>query len=64
MVALMIAGLILIGVAALWVLADWDRPSARMPTQVLPRRAAWYPFVAGAVLVVTGLVVGLSRGLP
>jgi hypothetical protein len=34
-----------------------------MPTQVLPRRAAWYPFVAGAALIVTGFVVGLSRGL-
>ncbi len=63
MAALLIAGLVLVGVAALWVLADWGRLSERMPTQVLPRRAAWYPFVAGTALIVTGLVVRLSRGL-
>ena len=62
MAALLIVGFILIGVAGLWLLADWGGLSQRMPTQVLPRRAAWYPFVAGAALIVTGLVFGLSRG--
>ena len=41
------------------MLADWGGLSRRMPTQVLPRRAAWYPFVVGAALIVTGVVVGL-----
>jgi len=61
--ALVIVGVLLIGVAALWRVADWDRLSERMPTQVLPRRAAWLPFTAGVALVVTGLAVGASRGL-
>jgi hypothetical protein len=60
---LLTLGVILVGIAALWVIADWGGLSRRMPTQVLPRRAAWYPFVVGAALIVTDVVVGLSRGL-
>ena len=63
MAALLIIGAILLGIAALWTLADSDHLSERLPTQVLPRRAARYPFVAGVALVPIGLVVGLSRGL-
>jgi hypothetical protein len=63
MAAWLIVGSILVGIAGLWVLADSGGLSRRMPTQVLPRRAARYPFVAGVALIVTGLAVGLSRGL-
>jgi hypothetical protein len=63
MAALVIVGVLLVGVAGLWVLADWGGLSLRMPTQVLPRRAAWYPFAAGMALIVTGLIIGASRGL-
>jgi hypothetical protein len=55
-------GFILVGIAALWVLADWGGLSRRMPTQALPRRAALYPFLVGAALIITGLAVRLSRG--
>jgi hypothetical protein len=34
-----------------------------MPSQVLPRRAAWYPFGAGVACIFTALAVGLSHGL-
>jgi hypothetical protein len=60
---LLTVGFVLVGVAALWRLADWGGLSERMPTQVLPRRAARYPLVAGVALIVTGFAVGLSRGL-
>jgi hypothetical protein len=60
---LLILGCIFVGIATLWVLADWGGLSRRMPTQVLPRRAALYPFLAGAALIVTALSVGLSHGL-
>ena len=63
MAALLVVGFILVGVAGLWMLADWGGLSRRMPTQVLPRRAARYPFAAGLALIVTGLVIGVSRGL-
>jgi hypothetical protein len=61
--ALIIVGVILVGIAALWVLADWGGLSQRMPSQVLPRRAARYPLIAGAACIVVGLTIGLSRGL-
>ena len=63
MTALLLCGAILLGVAGLWVLADWGRLSERMPSQVPPRHAAWFPFGAGLVLIVTGLAVAASRGM-
>jgi hypothetical protein len=61
--ALIIVGVMLVGIAGLWVLADWGGVSQRMPTQVLPRRAARYPLAAGVACLVTGTVIRLSRGL-
>jgi hypothetical protein len=61
MALLLTVGFVLVGVAALWLVADWGGLSERMPTQLPPRRAAWYPLVAGVALIVTGFVVGLSR---
>ena len=58
---LVLVGFVLVGVAGLWVLADWGGLSHRMPTQVLPRRVARYPFAAGVALIVAGLLLGLSR---
>ena len=63
MATLIIAGVIFLAIAGLWVLADWGGLSQRMPTQVLPRRAARYPFLVGVACIVTGIVIGLSRGL-
>jgi hypothetical protein len=61
--ALFVVGVILLGVAGLWVLADWGGLSRRMPSQVLPRRAAWYPFGIGVTCIVTAVAIGLSHGL-
>jgi hypothetical protein len=62
MVAFLSIGVILLAVAGVLVLADWGRFSERMPTQVPPRRVAWYPFAAGLVMIVTGLTIAASRG--
>ena len=58
---LLTVGFVLVGVAALWLVADWGDLSARMPTQLPARRAAWYPLVAGVAVIITGFAVGLSR---
>ena len=58
-----LVGFVLLAVAGLWVLADWGGLSQRMPTQILPRHVARYPFAAGVALIVMGLVLGLSHGL-
>jgi hypothetical protein len=44
-------GLILVGVGVVILLAASDGLDRRMPNQVLPRRFARYPLVAGAVLL-------------
>jgi TRAP-type C4-dicarboxylate transport system permease small subunit len=49
-------GVALIVVGCVIVLGDWDRLSDRMPTQVLPRRVARYPLVAGTALVLLALI--------
>ena len=62
MATLLILGFTSLGIAALWVLAEWGGLSRRLPTQVLSRRAALYPLVVGAALIVSGLAVGLAHG--
>ena len=46
---------LLIAASVVIVLGDWDGLSARMPTQVLPRRFARYTFAAGIALGLFGL---------
>jgi hypothetical protein len=53
---LLIAGVLLTVVGGVIVLADSDDQSAKMPTQVIPRRYARYPLGAGIVLLLVGLV--------
>lgn len=57
--ALTICGALLVGSAAVIWVADSNGQSARMPTQVPPRRVARYPLVAGTVLLVIGLAGSL-----
>ena len=45
-------GGLLVAAAALLAVADTGGVSGRLPTQLPPRRLAWYPFVVGAVLLV------------
>jgi hypothetical protein len=54
--ALTVVGLLLLASAAVLVIGDAGDLSARMPTQVPPRRFARYPLIAGIVLVVIGLL--------
>jgi hypothetical protein len=49
-------GCLLIGVAVILFVMDWDGLSARMPTQVPPRRVAAAPLLVGLVLVAAGLL--------
>lgn len=53
---MIVLGLLLVGLAVVLVLLDWDGLSKRMPTQVPPRALAPLPFVLGVALVATGLV--------
>ena len=48
-------GCLLICVAVILFLMDWDGLSVQMPTQVPPRRLAAAPLVIGMVLVAVGL---------
>jgi hypothetical protein len=48
-------GLVLIAVAGVLLVADWDGLSRRMPTQVPPRRFALVPLVGGVLLVAFSL---------
>ena len=51
----LIVGVLLIVVSGVIALGDSDNLSARMPTQVLPRRYARYPFAVGITLALLGL---------
>jgi hypothetical protein len=53
---MLIVGVALMVFAGVIVLGDSDRLSARMPTQVVPRRLAPYPLGAGTALVLVALV--------
>ena len=48
-------GVVFIAAAALLLLADTGRLSARMPTQVPPRAFALLPLALGVVLLLLGL---------
>lgn len=50
--ALVVLGSVLLGVAAMLAMADSDRLSRRMPTQVPPRWMAGIPLSAGVLLLV------------
>ena len=50
-----VLGLVLIGAAALLLVADTGRLSARLPTQVPPRTFALLPLAAGVLLLLLGL---------
>ena len=51
----LVIGVLLLAVAGVLVVADSGGMSRSMPTQVVSRRMARYPAVAGAVLVVVSL---------
>jgi len=51
-----VVGVLLIILSGVIVLGDSDNVSARMPTQVVPRRYARYPFGAGTALTLLALV--------
>ena len=53
---MIVVGLILIGVAAVMVMADSGQLSRRTPTQVPPRALASVPLVVGVALVAAGLL--------
>jgi hypothetical protein len=53
---LLTVGGLLVALSAVIVLADSGHLSARMPTQVMPRRYAVYPLAVGIVLTLAGLV--------
>jgi hypothetical protein len=53
---LLIAGVLLVVVSGVILLGDSDNQSAKMPTQVVPRRHARYPLAAGIVLILVALV--------
>jgi hypothetical protein len=53
---MLIVGVLLIVLSGVIVLGDSDNLSARMPTQVVPRRYARYPFGAGIALALVALV--------
>jgi hypothetical protein len=48
-------GLVFVAAAALILIADTGRLSARLPTQVPPRAFALLPLALGAVLLLVGL---------
>ena len=52
----LIAGVVLMVVGGVIALGDSDNLSAKLPTQVVPRRYARYPFAAGFALMTLGLV--------
>ena len=52
---MLIVGVLLIVLSGLFVLGDSDNLADRMPTQVLPRRYARYPFAVGITLALLGL---------
>ena len=52
---MLIVGLLLIVLSGVFVLGDSDNLSHRMPTQVLPRRYARYPFALGITLALLWL---------
>jgi hypothetical protein len=53
---MLVIGFLLIVLSGVIVLGDSDTLSARMPTQVVPRRYARYPFGVGLALAVVALV--------
>ena len=53
---MLIVGLLLIVLSGVFVLGDSDGLAGKMPTQVLPRRYARYPFAVGITLALLGLV--------
>jgi hypothetical protein len=53
---MLIVGVLLILLGGVIVLGDSDNLSARMPTQVVPRRYARYPFLVGSALALVALV--------
>ena len=53
---MLIVGVLLMVLSGVFVLGDSDNLSHRMPTQVLPRRYARYPFALGITLALLGLV--------
>ena len=50
-----VVGLVFIAAAAVLLVADAGRLSARLPTQVPPRAFALLPLAAGVLLLVLGL---------
>lgn len=57
MSAVVLLGLLLIGIGSVVLLLDWNGLSRRMPTQVPPRALAAVPLVVGSVLVAAGLIM-------
>ena len=52
---MLIVGLLLIVLSGVFVLGDSGSMADKMPTQVLPRRYARYPFAVGITLALLGL---------
>lgn len=55
----MLFGALIVGTSGLLALGDSDDLSARLPTQVVPRRFLRYPAAIGMVLIVLGSVASL-----
>jgi uncharacterized membrane protein HdeD (DUF308 family) len=55
--SVVVVGVVLIVVAVVLVLMDWDGLSKRMPTQVPPRGLAIVPLLLGIALVAVGLTL-------